>query len=183
MWSARLYVGKYFSAIKTNFSLTTDINRNKTSRFQQSVLYPFLSGVMSSTFRVNTKISDRISAIYDINWLNINTVIQTKTVSFDSDFNQINQQLKVYVSASKKLELNGKIEHAYNETGKDTHVNLMFANFGAKYKFDKFDFELYVNNIFNKKEYAYAVSSGLDSYAFRHAIRPVSLATVVSFRF
>lgn len=183
MWSARLYVGKYFSAIKTNFSLTTDINRNKTSRFQQSVLYPFLSGVMSSTFRVNTKVSDRISAIYDINWLDINTVIQTKTVSFDSDFNQINQQLKVYVSASKKLELNGKIEHAYNETGKDTHVNLMFANFGAKYKFDKFDFELYVNNIFNKKEYAYAVSSGLDSYAFRHAIRPVSLATVVSFRF
>lgn len=42
-----VYIGKYISKIKTNFSITTDYNYYQSSQIQQHVQYPFNSNTVA----------------------------------------------------------------------------------------------------------------------------------------
>jgi len=183
MWLEQIYIGKYISKIKTNFSITTDYNYFKSSQIQQHVQYPFISNTVAVNFKSNTKVSDTFTFVYLCNFINSKSEVSISGVKNKSNLNQFSQQIKTYYSPVKKMELNFQIEHSYNELGENSSINMLFANIGAAYKFKKVDFELNWNNIFNKKEYSYSVFSGLDTYSYRYGIRPMSVMLIVSFKF
>lgn len=183
MWVGNLYVGKYISKIKTNFSFTTDYNYYQSSQIQQHILYPFNSNTIAVNFKTNTKVSDLLTFVYVCNFINNESEISISEIKNKSNLNQFSQQIKTYFSPSKKFELSLQLEQSHNELGKTPSVNMFFANIGATYKLKKIDFELNWNNIFNKKEYSYSIFNGLDTYSYRYRIRPMSIILTASFKF
>lgn len=183
MFMAQLYIGKYFSSIKTNVSLNTDYNYYKSSRFQQGALFPFSVNTVGLTAKSNTKVSDLFTFVYQVNYMNNKSLIKTAALNNTSVLNQFAQQIRAYLSPTKRLELSAQFEQSYNELSERSHINMFFANIGAAYKLKNVDFELNWNNIFNKKEYAYSIFSGLDTYSYKYAIRPMSVMLIASFKF
>ena len=183
MWMGHVYIGKYISKIKTNFSITTDYNYYQSSQIQQHVQYPFNSNTVAVNFKSNTKVSDAFTIVYLCDFINNKSEISISGVKNKSSLNQFAQQVKTYYSPIKKMGLNFQLEYSDNELGKNSSVNMLFANIGATYKLKKVDFELNWNNIFNKKEYAYSLFNGLDTYSYRYGIRPMSVMLILSFKF
>lgn len=68
------------------------------------------------------------------------------------------------------LRLSG--EYYRNDLGSHTHLNTILADAALVYKRKKWRFEAEVNNLFNKKEYAYTIYSATQSYTSRLNIRP-----------
>ncbi|VBB46330.1 conserved hypothetical protein [uncultured Paludibacter sp.] len=183
MWMGNIYLGKYISKIKTNFSITTNYSYYQSSQVQQNILYPFHSNMLSVNFKSNTKVSDFLTFVYLLNFMNNQSTITTSGIKNTSNLNQFGQQFKTYYSPTKKLEFNLQLEQSYNELSTNSFINMFFANMGATYKLKKIDFEFNWNNIFNKKEYAYSAFSGLDTYRYKYGIRPMSVMFTVSFKF
>ncbi len=67
------------------------------------------------------------------------------------------------------LRLSG--EYYRNDLGGNTHLNTLLADAALVYKVKKWRFEAEVNNLFNKKEYAYTIYSATQSYTSRLNIR------------
>ena len=183
MLMGEFYVGKYFSKIKTNFSLTTNYKYYDASRLQQGVLYPYSSNTLGLTFKSNTKVSDILTFVYKANYLTNQTAIKTSAQVNKSTLGQFGQQFITYFSPGRKMEFNFQLEQSYNELGANNSVNMLFANLGATYKLKRVDLDLNWNNIFNKKEYSYSVFNGLDNYSYKYGIRPMSILLTVSFKY
>ncbi|MFV0472598.1 MAG: hypothetical protein ACK5L7_11315 [Paludibacteraceae bacterium] len=183
MWLGNVYVGKYISTIKTNFSITADYNYFQSSQIQQYILYPFSSNTLALSFKSNTKVSNQFTFAYRCNFIGNTTKINVSGTDNYSEISLYGQQIKIYYLPNKRLELNVQVEQSYNELSANSSVNMFFANIGATYKLKKVDFELYWNNIFNKREYSYSTFSELDRYSYRYGIRPMMVLGVVSFKF
>lgn len=68
------------------------------------------------------------------------------------------------------LRLSG--EHYRNDLGSGTHLNTVLADAALIYKVKKWRLEAELNNLFNKREYAYTIYSTTQSYTSRLDIRP-----------
>lgn len=63
-------------------------------------------------------------------------------------------------------------EYYRNDLSSNTHFNTLLADAALVYKAKKWRVEVKVNNLFNKKEYAYTIYSATQSYTSRLNIRP-----------
>ena len=79
------------------------------------------------------------------------------------------------------LRLSG--EHYRNDLGEHTHLNTVFADASLIYKRKKWRLEASLNNLFNKKEYAYTTYSATQSYTSRLNIRPREVMATVNYQF
>ena len=79
------------------------------------------------------------------------------------------------------LRLSG--EHYRNDLGGNTHLNTVFADASLIYKRKKWRLEATLNNLFNKKEYAYTTYSATQSYTSRLNIRPREAMVTVNYQF
>ncbi len=183
LWMTYLYFGKYFSSIKTNLSLTSNVSLYKTAYLRQNSYLPTSNQSLALTFKSNTKITGSINTIYSATYLRNKASIKTAQSSFNSSIHTLGQQLSTYIAVNKRLNLSWQLEHTYNETSQNNAVNMLFADMGITYKFDKMDVELNCNNIFNERSYSYSIVSDLDTYFYQYRIRPRSVILIVSFRF
>lgn len=74
-------------------------------------------------------------------------------------------------------------EHYSNDLGGGTHLNTVFADASLIYKKGKWRLEASLNNLFNKKEYAYTTYSATQSYTSRLNIRPREAMATVNYQF
>lgn len=74
-------------------------------------------------------------------------------------------------------------EHYRNDLGEGTHLNTVFADASLIYKTKRWRFEANLNNLFNKKEYAYTTYSATQSYTSRLNIRPREAMITVNYQF
>lgn len=79
------------------------------------------------------------------------------------------------------LRLSG--EHYRNDLGGDAHLNTVFADASLIYKRKKWRLEASLNNLFNKKEYAYTTYSTTQSYTSRLNIRPREAMVTINHQF
>ncbi len=79
------------------------------------------------------------------------------------------------------LRLSG--EHYRNDLGGNTHLNTVFADASLIYKRKKWRLEASLNNLFNKKEYAYTTYSTTQSYTSRLNIRPREAMVTINHQF
>ena len=79
------------------------------------------------------------------------------------------------------LRLSG--EHYRNDLGEHTHLNTVFADASLIYKRKKWRLEASLNNLFNKKEYAYTTYSTTQSYTSRLNIRPREAMVTINHQF
>lgn len=74
-------------------------------------------------------------------------------------------------------------EHYRNDLGEGTHLNTVFADASLIYKTKRWRFEANLNNLFNKKEYAYTTYSATQSYTSRLNIRPREAMITMNYQF
>lgn len=79
------------------------------------------------------------------------------------------------------LRLSG--EYYRNDLSSNTHLNTLFADASLIYKARKWRLEASLNNLFNKKEYAYTLYSATQSSTSRLNIRPREVMVAASFQF
>ncbi|WP_418697288.1 carboxypeptidase regulatory-like domain-containing protein [Bacteroides sp.] len=79
------------------------------------------------------------------------------------------------------LRLSG--EHYRNDLNNDTHLNTVFADVSLIYKTKKWRLETSLNNLFNKKEYAYTLYSATQSSTSWLNIRPREAMAKASYQF
>ncbi|MEG2127464.1 MAG: carboxypeptidase-like regulatory domain-containing protein [Bacteroides sp.] len=92
------------------------------------------------------------------------------------------QRLHVTFSIGRAdLRLSG--EYYRNDLGAGAHLNTVFADAALLYKVKKWRLEARMNNLFNKKEYAYTQYSATQTYTSRLNIRPREMMVLVSYQF
>lgn len=92
------------------------------------------------------------------------------------------QRLRLTFSIGQvDLRLSG--EHYRNDLGGGTHLNTVFADASLVYRTKKWRLEASLNNLFNKKEYAYTTYSATQSYTSRLDIRPREAMVTVNYQF
>lgn len=92
------------------------------------------------------------------------------------------QRLRLTFSIGQvDLRLSG--EHYRNDLGEGTHLNTVFADASFIYKTKRWRFEANLNNLFNKKEYAYTTYSATQSYTSRLNIRPREAMITANYQF
>ncbi len=79
------------------------------------------------------------------------------------------------------LRLSG--EHYRNDLGGGAYLNTVFADASLIYKIKKWRLEANLNNLFNKKEYAYTTYSATQSYTSRLNIRPREAMMTMNYQF
>ncbi len=79
------------------------------------------------------------------------------------------------------LRLSG--EHYRNELGNGTQLNTLFADASLKYRKGKWSINTMLNNLFNKKEYAYTIYSTTQSSTSQLNIRPRELMFEIGYQF
>lgn len=181
IWSA--YVGKYFPNIRTNASLGINYNKITSERQQQGILYPLSASVWSFMPKVNIKLSDASSVTYQTVASNRATKTTNATSGLKSALWQVTQQLSAYYSIAEKWQLNGRLEHSYNEITSDKSIDMLFADIGISYKINQLEFNLSWNNLFNQKSYTYSIYNELDKFDYTYNLRPSILMLTVSFRY
>lgn len=92
------------------------------------------------------------------------------------------QRLHVTFSIGQvDLRLSG--EYYRNDLGGGSHLNTVLADAALIYKVKKWRLEARMNNLFNKKEYAYTQYSATQSYTSRLNIRPREMMVLVNYQF
>lgn len=170
MWTG--YIGKYFSSIKTNVSLSTDYNMAKTTKKQQNEIFPVLSTLWTVSPKIETKLSNLFTVNFNTSLSYNNQIIKLNNKSSKSSFFQLLQKAQFYYSINEKININIQSEYLYNEIAKSVSINSVFLNAGVSYKIKKIEFMLEYNNIFNNNNYSYLLYNGLDTYLYRYKLRP-----------
>jgi len=87
------------------------------------------------------------------------------------------QDAKINLFPFKTLTVNIGVEHRYNSAASSPHTT--FADAGIKFKRNKLDMELEVNNIFNAKQYVSASQNDVSAYYTSYELRPISVLLCV----
>ncbi|WP_308759834.1 hypothetical protein [uncultured Bacteroides sp.] len=74
-------------------------------------------------------------------------------------------------------------EHYRNDLNSDTHLNTLFADASLIYRTGKWRLEGSLNNLFDKKEYAYTTYSATQSYTSRLNIRSREFVMTAGYQF
>lgn len=74
-------------------------------------------------------------------------------------------------------------EHYRNDLGNGVHPHTVFVDVSFIYKVKRWRMEASLNNLFNKKEYAYTIYSTTQSYTSRLGIRPREAMAKISYQF
>ncbi len=177
------YIGKYFSELRTNISLSTSYNSIYGERYQQNVLFPFHTSGWIFMPNFTTKISDAGSITYQVIGSNRITEIKGQNQLFRTSIWQVMQQLSAFYLIGKKWEINGKIEHSFNEIGDRNSVKIFFADLGVTYRLPIVEFNFSATNLFNEHKYYYLIYNGLDKYDYSYNLQPRMFILSVKYKF
>lgn len=183
MWMWMGYVGKYFSELRTNVSFNISYNQLKSERRQEGVLFPFTAGGWSLMPKVTVKLSDASSVSYQAIASNRFTKITRKNSTFQSNMWQVTQQLSAFYLIVNRWQLNGQLEHSYNEVGAKDNVRMLFADFSVTYKQKLMEVGVSANNLFNNDTYSHSTYNGLDRFDYVYKLRPRMVMVTISHKF
>ena len=120
-----------------------------------------------------------ISLNYSFSW----GESQSYMVGRSSDFpkiRQTSQTINLDIFPTKAITINMNVEHQYNRAASQRYTT--FADASMKWKNQKIDIELGVNNIFNAKQYVSASYSEISTYYYSYSLRPVSALLKIRFK-
>lgn len=176
------YMGKYISSLRTNISVNASYNLIKAERIQQYKKYPITSSAWSILPKISTKINEYMNAQYQGFFSKSYQQIESSMGKLESSTLRISHSLQYYAFI-KKFTVKVGGEHLYNEITSNTSVHVFFTDLTLKYTYKRAEFGIEWNNIFNQKTYEYTTYNGLDTYSFKHHLRPMSIMATLQISF
>lgn len=114
--------------------------------------------------------SDRLVAGLACSYSKVTQRIDSNSARSDIDQFAMSAHLSVF--PHEFVELFGKLSMQSCNFSHDTHVNQIFVDAGARYRRERWELELRLNNLSGQKTYSYSVFDGPDCISYKCRLRP-----------
>lgn len=163
------------STLRASASYST----NKGEQLIQDEKLKYRSQSYSAGGSINASPVKYLGMAYNFRWSESKSYVIEKEQRF-TPIKSYAQDVKLNVYPMSSLTINISAEHRYNSAAQKRHT--AFGNAGVKFKRNKLDLELEVNNLFNTKQYVTAYYSDISSYYYSYDLRPLSVLLKARFK-
>lgn len=166
-FNSLLSVTKLFQSINTKITVGGGYNFSRGDIIRQDIITKF----EQSTVLLNGQIIAR-----PVKWIELdyNTVLSTNS----SQFTNVRQSLttqnhsgKLSIFPTDVLSIWCKMDYSKHEIQPSLFKEMALGDIGAAYQLKKIRLEFTVNNVFDSREYAYTIFSGLDNFTYSYRLR------------
>lgn len=179
-WSLSTTLSKGFYDWHLKTSLNLSLSRQSGQQLTNSLLQTYRYDQLNAQPRITWFPVEAFEADYQASISYGSTQIGSDTCL--SPLLDLVQRLRLTFSIGRiNLRLSG--EHYRNDLGNGTHLHTLLADASFLYKFKKWRLEAKLNNLFNKKEYAYTLYSTTQSHTSRLNIRPREAMITAGYQF
>lgn len=166
VFGASAKVTKTFMSIGTDVSLSAAYTWSRRQIMQQDIYVRYYS----RSFTVSPALTTRPWRWMELKWngtiyKNFNRYLSSHSSYFD--FTE-NATLSVFPGAGFELRLKG--EHYRREIADNNFKNIVLMDFGVTWRHGKWRWNLALNNLLNKRSYAYTVFNGLDTWRYDYRL-------------
>lgn len=174
---------KYIIDWKTSFTLSANYNAGKQQQMQENKLVTFNNQNLKAGVIINTKISNFMSAEYNLNWVNFlsGSQLQKRKTKVTNG----NQQFTLNYYPTKTISIRASTDHYFITTGITEKKQYLFADGAIRLKpqKSKLDYEIMVQNIFNTKKFISAILNNNTQVISTYQIRPLQIIAKLGFSF
>lgn len=166
-FNAALSFTKLFKSIDTKVDLSGVYRTSSGEVIQQEVLTSYTSSYYGASLNVKTNPTKWMEFSYN------GTVAlnNSKYLEVSSSVISHSHRAQLSFEAFKKLKLFVRGDYVNNQISTTDYVDMLLLDFGATYKFEKFELDLSINNILDTRAYAYTIFSSLDTYTYNYTLR------------
>ena len=171
---------KYFSKLKTTFTITTNVSLNNKEQLLNNTLVNVSTKNIQLNGKFNTEITEWMSVQYK-NKVSISNT-QFKNQSFDNIVSQEHLlNFNFYPTSNQYI---GFDTEYYKNNFSSQNQEIYFLNLNYRYTFEKnkIDLDLNWNNILNTKEFTTAFNSSFSYTQSTYKLRPSQLLLSIKFR-
>lgn len=160
-------ISKHFSTIKTTLNLRCLYAHGSSGMYQNNSAVNFQTDRLQTTVGLNSRLCDWLETDYNLDY-NVNTL---NCYTAKSTTKLLTQKLSAVFSLLKNLNLTVIAEHYVNSSTMSTTQHNIFGDVKCTYRYQKIDFSMSINNIFNQKYYYTSTFNDLSSSYAKYALR------------
>ena len=157
----------------TTFGLALNRTWQSAEVLRQEQLIPSRRGLWQGRLTATTRLSDKAQIFYRGSGSRVTSRIAGGGAL--SRFNYLQQSLTGQFILGGRVRIDAALEHYYNDAVSGDHRNLVFADLAVGWIRGRNEFSIEGRNLFNHREFNYAVSSGLIDSSTRSPLRPASV--------
>ncbi|MDO4790802.1 MAG: carboxypeptidase regulatory-like domain-containing protein [Porphyromonas sp.] len=173
-------ISKYFRTIHTKLSLTADYLRNNNEMIRKGIEHRYTSNSLRGSLFLASNPLSWLEIGYTItpNWniLQLQGGKRSALLGFSQDINMTLHPLTGF-------EISAKGEHLYRDLTANQSASLLLLGGMARYKYDRYIFSFVIENLLDKRVFAYTIHDALQSYSASYPLRGRSLRLEFSYYF
>jgi hypothetical protein len=172
-------LSKGFYDIKLQTSLSAQLSQSQGEQVSSGKRLPYLSNRISLEPKINWNYFRNFIITYQSNFSLTDSKISDREL--DPLLNIVQKFQFSYILPS--IEASLSTEQYYNEVNNTTPINNYFIDCSFRYKHNKWRFSADLNNLLNKRQYAYTEYAAIRSYSSWINIRSRELLLGLQYRF
>lgn len=156
-WNIELNASQSLGFLKGKLDLRAIYNTMNSELVQNGELMPFNTRVLNLTSGLTTGLIPCVDIDYNLSYMLNN--MQMPMLGTASTINSWKHTAKVRVPLFKWMSFEALGEYYHNQIAEHLFKDIFFADLSMKVSTRRFDFALSLNNLLNKKNYAYSINS------------------------
>jgi hypothetical protein len=178
-WINQFSATKLFIDISLTAGLSLSYNQNRSTLEQQgsSLQYTNHTFAVSPSLKWNT--NKNLNFDFTMNAFFSGVSMNKERV--ENYIPLINHRLYSFFGITEKLSLSSTLQHYYNKSPNSSGTNLLFADLGFQYIFNKVTVRLDWTNILNQKQHVTSSYNAINTYTIVDKLRPGEV--LITFRF
>ncbi|MCM1356116.1 MAG: hypothetical protein NC212_06905 [Staphylococcus sp.] len=182
MLTATLNVSKNFRDISTIVAFAANITDNNSHVMRQHLGYRVDATAWGclltvTSFPIRNRLSVKVEGKYDRSGQKIDKL------GISNSMHDISGSATLSVFPIKAFELSGAFQYYDLDVADGLRKRSVFLKCGARYTARKFEVELNVNNVTNRRSYSYSYFRESDFYAYSFGLRPREIIASLKYSF
>ena len=178
-WMNMLSASRLFTEISLTARLNLSYNQMRSTIEQQGASINHTNHTIGISPSLRWNKSRRLNFDYTMN--NLFSGVSVNNNPVETFIPTISHQLAAHFIASEKLSFNANLQHFYNKPPNASASNLLFADLGVQYIFERVTVSLDWTNILNHREHVTSSFSTINTTTRVDKLRPSEV--LISFRF
>lgn len=166
-WSASAQVTKQIASLRTKLSLQVAYTWSRNVTSQDGAVIPYYGQNIGLSPRLNARPWDFIELDYQGDFSRIHSHYLDSRRSYASQSHRV--KLSLFPLPQWETTLSSDVTR--QEISKGIYKTLALFDAGVQYSFHAFRIGIRVNNLLNRRLYAYTVFSGLDKFTYQYRLR------------
>lgn len=158
-WNVTLFCSQGIGALKGTLNARALYNAKDAEMIQNGEQMPFKTRAFNLTAGLTTSLIPTVDVDYHLTWMR--NTMKMQRLGSSSTINSWKHEAKVHIPIVKLLSLETLAEYYHNQLSANRFKDIFFADASLKLQLRRFDITLALNNLLNRKTYAYALNSDL----------------------